>query len=157
MIRKMGMRTPSWRISVFFPEMLPGVVPPTSPPVRADDGVDRHSCAVEQRGDDRHVVQVRSARIGVVVDEYVARVDVTPEALDHLADFHRHGEDVDGVVLRHGDELPLAVHEHAGEIVPLVDDGGIRRPHHVRPHLPDDGHEGFVDDFQGYGVYFPNK
>ena len=25
------MRTPSWRISVFFPEMLPGVVPPTSP------------------------------------------------------------------------------------------------------------------------------
>ena len=25
------MRMPSWKISVDFPEMLPGVVPPTSP------------------------------------------------------------------------------------------------------------------------------
>ena len=81
------------------------------------------------------------------MDEYVARVDVAPEALEHLPDFHGNGEDVDGVVLRHGDELPRTVHEHAGEIVSLVDDGGIGRPHHVRPHFPDDGHEGFVDDF----------
>ena len=28
---RMGMRMPSWKISVDFPEMLPGVVPPTSP------------------------------------------------------------------------------------------------------------------------------
>ena len=105
---------------MFFPEMLPRRRTAHVPPVRADDGVDRHIRAVKQGRDDRHVVQVRSACIGVVVDEYVARVDVAPEAIQHFSDFHRHREDVDGIVLGHGNELTLAVHENAGEIVPLV-------------------------------------
>ena len=76
-------------------------------------------------------------------------MDVALEVGEHLADRPGHGEDVRRVVLGLGDDLPLAVDEHATEVVRLVDDGGVGGGDEVRPHLAHHRDEGLLEELQG--------
>ena len=100
----------------------------------------------EERGDHRHVVQVRAAGVGVVVQEDVARVDVVAELLADRAHRPADGHDVQRVVLAlgHGHDLGVAVHEDAGEVLALVEDGRVRGAHEGDAHLAHDRDEGLA-------------
>jgi hypothetical protein len=128
-------------------------------PVRPHHGEDEElvraaDAGGEERGDHRHVVQVRAAGVRVVVQEDVARVDVVAELLADRAHRPADGHDVQRVVLAlgHGHDLGLAVHEHAGEVLALVEDGRVRGAHEGDAHLAHDRHEGLAQDLERDGV-----
>ena len=154
-----GIRTPSWKISVAPPDRLPGLMPPTSPQCARTTGKTKSSSAPPAPGaksgdDHRHVVQVRAAGVGVVVQEDVARVDVVAELLAHRAHRPADGHDVQRVVLAlgHRHDLGLAVHEDAGEVLALVEDRRVRGAHERDAHLAHDRDEGLAQDLERDGV-----
>ena len=119
-------------------------------PVRAHHREDEEPPVREERIDHGHVVQVGAAGIGVVVQEDVARVDVVAELLLHRLHRPADRHDVERVVLAlgHRDELGVAVHEHAGEVLALVEDRGVGGAHQGHAHLAHDRGEGLAQDLQ---------
>ena len=83
---------------------------------------------------------MRAAGIGIIVQEYVAFVDILTEFLHYLGRRVRNRENVAwiiGLALR--DQAAICGDQCAGEIVPFVDDRGKRAANHVCPHLVDNG------------------
>src|SRR5204863_4988988 len=75
-------------------------------PVRAGDRKRKELPVEEYRVDGRDVVQVRAARVRIVVQEDVTWIDVVTEALEDGPDRPRDREDVHRVIRRRlGDEL----------------------------------------------------
>ena len=123
-------------------------------PVRAHDGNTNMLAVREERIDHRHVVEVSPAGVGLVVQEDVARVDVVAELLPHR--LHRPGDrhDVERMILPpgHGDDLRVAVHEHAGEVLALVEDRRVRGAHQGHAHLAHDRDERLAQHLEGDGI-----
>ncbi len=124
-------------------------------PVRAHHREDEEPPVREERIDHGHVVEVGAAGVGVVVQEDVARVDVVAELLLHRLHRPADRHDVERVVLAlgHRDELGVAVHEHAGEVLALVEDRGVGGAHQGDAHLAHDRGEGLAQDLQGDRVH----
>src|SRR5215510_5137279 len=96
---------------------------------------------------------VLAGLIGVVDDEGVARLDVAAVAPADL--LHLRGQRPDmqrlGNALR--DHAAFAVEDGEGEILALLDDGGIARAQHIDRKLAGDLQRGLVDDFEIDGVH----
>ena len=112
-----------------------------------DDPREPHERALVEDGlDERVLGKVGAAVVGVVRDDHVARVERVPaDLLEQPAHAEERGRDQGGVHLGLGDQLPLGVEEHAGEVEPLVEDRRVGRPPHRRGHLAADRPEGVVD------------
>src|SRR6266849_8662058 len=54
--------------------------------------------------------------------------------------------------LGHGHDLRVAVHENAGEVLALVENGREGGAHEGDAHLAHDGPEGLAEHLEGYGI-----
>lgn len=93
------------------------------------------------RSDDSQVWQVAAPCAGVVAQQHIARVEVSPQVLD--LELHRllHGAQVHRNVGGIGDQPPIGSEEGAGEVQPLLDVGGDGRALQDAAHLLSNAHE----------------
>ena len=111
--------------------------------------------AHEHRRDDGDVGRVVLAGlVGMVDDEGVARLDRIAKAPADFVHLRRQRPDMQRLrnALRH--HAALAVEDREGEILALLDDGGIARAQHVERELAGDLERGLVDDFEIDGVHW---
>ena len=110
--------------------------------------------AHEYRRDDGDVGRVVLAGlVGMVDDEGVARLGRIAEAPADLVHLRRQRSDMQGLrnALRH--HAAGVVEHREGEILALLDDGGIARAQHVERELAGDLQRGLIDDFEVDGVH----
>jgi hypothetical protein len=123
-------------------------------PVRPHDREDEEIIVCPQWIDHRHVVEVRAAGIGLVVQEDVARVDVVPKLCAHRLHRPADRHDVQRMVLPlgHRDDLRLAIHEDARKVLALVEDRRVRGAHQRHAHLAHDRDEGLAQHLERDGI-----
>src|SRR6266403_6231374 len=77
-------------------------------------------------------------------------MDIVAELLAHRLHRPADRHDVERVVLAlgHGDELGVAIHPHTGDVLALVEAGGVRGPHEGHAHLAHDRRERLPQDLE---------
>ena len=122
-------------------------------PVGHDAEMGDEDVAAEHGRVQRHVVEVRTACIGIVVQEQVAGADVALVAGDHAARRPRQGREMRGLLdLGGGDQLARRRQHGAGEVVPLVDHRRAGGADHDAAHLAHHRREARLDQLQHDGV-----
>src|SRR5262249_14926147 len=121
-------------------------------PVLADGRKEDQAAVLEERIDQRDVVEVRPASIRIVEEDHVARREVVTElrhrGLDGPRQRHHVGADVLG--LRH--DLRGGVEEPAREVLRLVDRHRPRGPEHRGAHLAHDRDQALRHHLERDGV-----
>src|SRR5216684_532318 len=81
-------------------------------------------------------------------------MDVVAELLTHRLHGPGDGHDVERMILSlgHGHDLRVAVHENAGEVLALVENGRVGGAHEGDAHLAHDGPEGLAEHLEGDGI-----
>jgi hypothetical protein len=105
--------------------------------------------AHEHRRDHGHVGRmVLAGLVGVVDDEGVARLDAAAETPADFGDLRRQRPDMQWLrnALRH--HAAVGIEHREGEVLALLDDGGIARAQHVERELTGDLQRGLINDFE---------
>ena len=118
-------------------------------PVLAHRREEHPDAIVEDRIDQRNVVQVGAAEVRIVGDHDVARRKIGAEPLQRR--LHRPGQrdDVRADVLGLRHDLATGIEQPAREVARLVDGHRARGTEHRGAHLAHDGNEALGDDFEG--------
>ena len=91
--------------------------------------------------------------VRVVVDVDVAGAEgIESDLVEHPLHRVLAGAEHRRAELRLPDEIAAEIEEHAGEIEPFIEDGGVAGPHHGGAHLAADVDERVVDDAQRHGI-----
>ena len=90
-------------------------------PVRAHNRETHQAATEKERHDDRDVVQVGAALIGVVMQEHVIRMYVLAVLTDDLLRRPQQREDVLRIVFGLHDEFALGAQDGARQVIELAD------------------------------------
>ena len=107
---------------------------------------------VEDRADDARVVEVRAALVHIVHDEYIARVNVAGEIVDHGLRRVMQGTDMRGdIAAALHDRVAARVAQRRGKIA-RINNEGIAGAEDLLRHLVDDVDEGVLQNLEGDGI-----
>ena len=121
-------------------------------PMLAHGGEEDQPLAREHRIDERHVVQVRAAAVGIVEHDHVARLEVVAEVLHGVLDRPGKRHHVRADVLGLGDHLRRGIEEAAGEVLGLVDRDRAGGAEHGRAHLAHDRDQALGQHLERDGI-----